>query len=445
MTRRGLPCIALSTEGEVRACAPEAARMLGAMSPDAVVGHSLSEFLDPTCWPFVEGVLAIQPSALADAWLPTVSGTVLQVRLIDRAASLFELVDDTGRAMAMEQRHRSATEDARASLAASVARELNDPMAIVQGRLELLLEMGSSDPERVARHLRVALDHARRVSGTLHLLRLVGRPAVEDHGVVTIEELVQFAVQEAGPHIGADQLQVDVHPQDLSLGGTVDLLAQVMAHLFGRLDELCARGGRAYVRARRLDSHVMVDAWAQPRGARAADPDQAVPGEDDPRLDVGVVGPVVARIGGSIAGMHVGGGILFRLTLPLPSLPRTRKRSGDECTLAVGQAVGRFGVAELLGREGFDVVTADTAGRALELLDEREFDGLVVSLSLPDMSGLALSREAQRRQATLDGRSVLICEHRPSWTPSGISVCSTPIDRVELLQALGRRARRRRR
>ncbi|MFT7520625.1 MAG: signal transduction histidine kinase, partial [Kiritimatiellia bacterium] len=289
--RRTTAYIALTRAGDVRACAPEASVLLGAQSPDHVVNRSLADFVRDDAWPRLERTLRDEPSGLSELWMPTLHGRVLQIRVLDRSKNLYEIWDDTPRALLVDASRQAEQEQARASLAGSVARELNDPMAIVQGRLELLIEMGAADPERIVRHLKVALGHARRVSSTLHLLRLVGRPAVDDRGVITVRELVQFAIDEAGSHVGPDNIEIDVVPSDMVLAGSTDLLAQVVAHLFGRLDDLCARGGRAWVQARQLDGKIVVQLWALPRGSGVVDPSRGEPAQADPRLDVGVVDP----------------------------------------------------------------------------------------------------------------------------------------------------------
>src|SRR5690606_9858180 len=88
---------------------------------------------------------------------------------------------------ARDLRHRS---DTLAGLAGAVARELNDPMSIVQGRLELLLELGVTDADVARHHLHIALEHARRISATLRNLRLVGRTSHPGTHRVAISDVV---------------------------------------------------------------------------------------------------------------------------------------------------------------------------------------------------------------------------------------------------------------
>jgi DNA-binding NtrC family response regulator len=51
-----------------------------------------------------------------------------------------------------------------------------------------------------------------------------------------------------------------------------------------------------------------------------------------------------------------------------------------------------------LRREGFEIVTAESAAEALRVLDERRVDAIVSDQKMPGGSGLALLAEAARRR-----------------------------------------------
>jgi response regulator RpfG family c-di-GMP phosphodiesterase len=51
-----------------------------------------------------------------------------------------------------------------------------------------------------------------------------------------------------------------------------------------------------------------------------------------------------------------------------------------------------------LRREGYEIVTAETAEDALRVLDEREVDGILSDHRMPGTSGLALLAEAAQRR-----------------------------------------------
>jgi len=55
-------------------------------------------------------------------------------------------------------------------------------------------------------------------------------------------------------------------------------------------------------------------------------------------------------------------------------------------------------LSRLLTKSGHEVVTADSADKALKILDGGRFDALISDIGLPDCSGYELVREAKRRQ-----------------------------------------------
>jgi DNA-binding response OmpR family regulator len=94
----------------------------------------------------------------------------------------------------------------------------------------------------------------------------------------------------------------------------------------------------------------------------------------------------------------------------------------------------------LLGRCGYQTVTAKDAGEARSLLDEMQIDVLISDLGLPDGDGLDLVQEAKQKQPlkaiALTGRDS--AEERKAGLKAGFDFYLTkPIDFHELRQALG--------
>lgn len=101
-------------------------------------------------------------------------------------------------------------------------------------------------------------------------------------------------------------------------------------------------------------------------------------------------------------------GTTFRIFLDL--LPDPVASSADGGSGAVGlskklrlllvddHADTRSVLSRLLRKTGHEVVTADSAQNALEILNGRRFDALISDIGLPETSGYELIREAKRRQ-----------------------------------------------
>ena len=65
-------------------------------------------------------------------------------------------------------------------------------------------------------------------------------------------------------------------------------------------------------------------------------------------------------------------------------------------------------LAAELGKEGYRMQTASSGAEALERLAEESFDGIVLDLVLPDMSGMEVCRRAMESRGTLDDSVVIL-------------------------------------
>jgi PAS domain S-box-containing protein len=101
-------------------------------------------------------------------------------------------------------------------------------------------------------------------------------------------------------------------------------------------------------------------------------------------------------------------GATFRVALDLLREPVVVSSDGNrdgeitskklQLLLVDDHADTRTVLSRLLTKCGHEVVTADSAQNALEILDRRQFDALISDIGLPETSGYELMREVLRRQ-----------------------------------------------
>ncbi len=360
----------------------------------------------------------------------------------DERRWLLTLHDITNRELLDEAQIERRRVAALAELAGAVARELNDPMSIVQGRLELLLALGEQEPAALERHLSVALDHARRISATLRNLRLVGRAPVPKLDRVYLSEVLQDATHMVGHRIRRVEFVVELEAPDLAVGGDTAMLTRVFANLLGWILDVSPRDGRIAVRGERRPQEVQVII----EGGGASAPllphsaERFAPGG----FGLSIAHTLVTTMGGGLEARRGAAGTLFTVSLPRPPVLRVRKRPVEQRLLVVGAESLQELVSELVQRDGFEVVSAAGAEEALEILEsDSEIHALATQLFLEGMSGLSLVGEVLRRHDRLHGRVLLVTDAGlPEDLPAQAQVVRTPLRRVELLEALGRRARR---
>ncbi len=387
------------------------------------VGHAVTEVFDPSDRPELEAVRAQGWIGLDERrWV--VSGRVVAVA-VERPAGAEDVLvfhDVTAWDLVETARvaRRLSTSDA--ELAGGLARELTDPMAVVQGRIELLLELGVEDPATVRKHLEIAVGHARRVTATLRNLRSVGRKST-DHEAADVGPAVAEALDLVGPR--SDRVLVRIEPPDLAVAAEHALLVRVLSSLV-RLGLETSGRAAVHLRATRSRGRVLVRIGPIGRDTGAA---------LSPEIDLSLDRALLQSIGGEVQAFPTPHGVSFDLWLSIPSRKRVRPLKRTATLWVVGSDQVREAVGDLLENDGYDL---RPCGDPLEVLrrDPTACDGLVSELLLDgSLSGLALARWflGVRR-----GPCVLLADRAPAVPWPGVGVVTFPLSRIALVEALGR-------
>ncbi len=370
-----------------------------------------------------------------------VDGRWLQLEEIGSSAdlSLYLVLDRSAQAAVSEVQMLAARRTAQAELAGATAREMNDAMTIVQGRLDLLRAFALSDPESAERHTAIAMEHAQRASETLHDLRLVGAVTPSDIEPIPLLPVAEAAVAclstdgdgHRDPRVSerlAQLVQLDIHPVDLATLGQHAPLVRVLASTFRALG---AGRDPMNVRARRESELVRIEITGQNRRRTELD-----------ALQLGIVTALVDALGGSLS--FSGAGVV----LQLPAADGRREEpvlrvDGDGELLVVGSAHLADRVRQLLSHDELPVRGIPTAEAAVPILEackgrSREVGpaGLVTRLLLPEQSGIWLVRTAQRLCPDLRLRPLVVTPERVQSIPSDIRCLTGPLTRDRLVRGL---------
>lgn len=128
-------------------------------------------------------------------------------------------------------------------------------------------------------------------------------------------------------------------------------------------------------------------------------------------LGLAITRRLVARMGGTlVVNSQLGQGTQFEATLPLPQIeapliseaPEVSAESAKQAdSLAVlvieDNLVNRFVVRGMLEREGHHVVEASNGAEALQLLNTKPFDLILIDIGLPHMDGTEIARLVRSR------------------------------------------------
>ncbi len=102
-------------------------------------------------------------------------------------------------------------------------------------------------------------------------------------------------------------------------------------------------------------------------------------------------------------------------------------------------------IADVLGGEGYDVDTAPHGLAAIESLDKQAYDVVLSDLRMPELDGLGLYREIERRWPDLLARFVFITGTSEHTDYQGfiddvkVPVLTKPFDMVELQRVVEER------
>jgi len=359
----------------------------------------------------------------ADVGLETLDGAVVEpVAQTEERGWRLVFVDRTLATRLREAERHDQQLHGLADFAGGVARELVDPMSVVQAKIELMLDLGIADPAAMRRHLEIALQHAERVSSVLDNLRRISQPWTleSERGPVAaiVEEVMELLGAPIRPKV---ELRIE---SGLTATGPRPIMVRVVASLV-----------RASLQRR---GHVRLAA-----GTRRGRPILTVGPTFDPRGRVVPLPPsltshrpLVVFLGASLAVYSDGEEEWIELALP-PSAPRRLTRgSGVVSLLALGRPAFHLEVEQRLGPHGFLCRKGADRRDALALLAAGQLDMVLseVDLAGPGPRGHALAHDLARRFPDVDFFVAISEDSRPPDV-GPVRFVRWPLDARELVRA----------
>lgn len=351
---------------------------------------------------------------------PLVAGAIRDIS--DRKAA------DAERARLLQERAAHLeTNRIKDEFLATLSHELRTPLNAILGWTAMLLD-GSLDSERakhalltIQRNARVQaqlvedlLDVSRVITGKLHL----------EMAPLDLVQVVHAAADVVRPSTQANSLELEVLADErpILVLGDADRLQQAVWNLLTNAIKFTSEGGRIQVRA---GSHGGMAAVVVRDTGRGIDPSflphvfDRFRQEDSGRtrahgglgLGLALVRSIVQAHGGTVRASSAGpgSGATFEFEIPIASAAERRLvvTQSDEAmadlrgvrVLVVDDAPDeRELFAEVLTRAGASVDTAESAKRALLMLDRIRPDIIVSDIAMPDEDGYVLMRKVRSHQ-----------------------------------------------
>ncbi len=332
------------------------------------------------------------------------------------------LRDVTSRVRMEEELERTRRLAAVGVLAAGVAHEINNPLTVMQLRVDLLREQ--TDDSEVSDQLRVVRDHIMRVARIVQNLQTFARPKPTELGSVRLAELLRAARDLATVPLEHVRVRIDV-PWDVHVLGDAGSLEQVFVNLLVNAADAMGGHGTVHIDAFPAGDHIQINVRDEGPGI----PDELfdelfVPFTSTKRhrgtgLGLAIAWSLVHEHAGIISAHNVpNGGANFTVVLPAvahptpapaptPEPPPRRAPKGDLLLLDDAPVVATV-VADAARRLGYRVVVVHTAQEALDLIAMRTFQALVADVQLPGMSGRELLEHLRSHRPDLARRTLLM-------------------------------------
>jgi signal transduction histidine kinase/ActR/RegA family two-component response regulator len=316
------------------------------------------------------------------------------------------------------------------SLLAGVAHELNNPLAVVMGQTHMLMEV-STDTSVLQRAEKINTAAGRCVRVVRNFLALARKRPPERTEVV-INQVIKDALELLAYECRSDGIEVTtVLADDLPpLFADAHQLHQVIVNLMTNAHHAM----RKMEGARRISVGSRVDTRSGRVQVEIADTGPGIPVEIQEKVfepffttkPAGQGTGLGLSLCRNIVGQH--GGMLSLTSTPgrgatfvidLPSSRAVGAASAPEETEPAPVAARSILVvddeteiatvmAEMLQREGHIAEIASNGRVALDMLAQRPYDLIITDTKMPELDGVSMYREIERRFASMRGRVVFV-------------------------------------
>jgi two-component system NtrC family sensor kinase len=337
--------------------------------------------------------------------------------------------------------HHSRRLAAMGRLAAGIAKEINNPLAVILGRLELLAALGYSEPELLARHLAVVTDHAQRIAQFVQNLDVLARPGKGPAEELLLEGLLEDVEVRCGRRLGNIRISRSIEPPELRVRANPALVAQAFGAIFNACGDAMRRQGRLEVRAWSEEGQCVLDLRGPGLSGVAGELSHLDDLEADGgmnRVSLGLAATILADHGGWLGAVGEGSAAFLRVFLPaVPPRSALRAAGADGVRVLVVEDEEPMAelLEELLRTAGHSSRVVLSAEDALARLERETFDAVICDLVLPGMSGVTLLETLGERWPALRRRVILISGFSQG-SFQGARFLHKPFTRAQLLESL---------
>jgi len=316
-------------------------------------------------------------------------------------------------------------------LASGVAHEINNPLTAVIGYAHLLLER-KDIPVDIKRDVEVINEGAQRVAGIIKKLLVFARQTKPERTYVDINEIINTTLELRAYSLQSNNIKV-ILQLDPDLPMTVadpGQLQQVFLNLIMNAEtevKLVHGGGKLAIKTEQIGDNLRISFKDNGLGIAKENLERIFNPFFTTRkvgqgtgLGLSVCHGIVTEHKGRIwAESQLGRGANFivelpvvnenkQLEMPEPVVRETRKAAKAKILVVDDEMVVRQFVSQILAEEGHEVEVVDSAEGALEEVNNKEYQAIMLDIKMPGMSGIELYQHFQKISPLLADKVVFI-------------------------------------
>jgi len=316
-------------------------------------------------------------------------------------------------------------------LASGVAHEINNPLTAVIGYAHLLLDR-KDIPVDIKRDVEVINEGAQRVAGIIKKLLVFARQTKPERTYVDINDIINTTLELRAYSLQSNNVKVMLQ-LDPDLPMTVadpGQLQQVFLNLIMNAEAEVKQthgGGKLAIKTERVGDNIQVSFKDNGLGIARENLERIFNPFFTTRkvgqgtgLGLSVCHGIITEHKGRIwAESQLGRGATFTVELPIigenkqldmpePVVRETRKVDKARILVVDDELMVRQFVSQILLQEGHEVEVVDSAEVALEQVNSKEYQAIMLDIKMPGMSGIELYQHFQKISPALADRVVFI-------------------------------------
>ena len=342
----------------------------------------------------------------------------------DTALKLVAIRDISNEILLQSQLQHSRRMASVGHMAATVAHEINNPLAVIQLRLDLVQGQGIAGGAQ--EHLAVVSDHVQRISHIVRNMRSFSKPSKLLWQPVPLAHVVTTALATVnGRGVHPLDVQFNARPSDVTVLGVPEHVEQAFVNIFLYLRESLSPEGSVVVRAYKEGDWVKILMRSEEeaidvtglKGVFSATPQQ------------------LKELSGTAIGLSIAWGILQEYEGVLYASPGPHNRGQLEVSMRISgvpkaieelpqieskrlkllliedEQVLREALTSFLENQAYEVLNAGTLREAVALLENYDIDGIITDYRLRDQTIDGLLDYVQSNEPQLMHRTILISGH----------------------------------